>query len=61
MPEAAADPLSPSCYHLFPEPGIQESQELGPDLFLPRAHARAVVRDGMVVPGKIFSGLRTGP
>src|SRR6266446_10305020 len=37
MPEIIADPPLPSCYHLFPRPGIQESQQLGPDPFLPRA------------------------
>jgi hypothetical protein len=37
MPEIVADPPAPSCYHLFPEPGTQESQRLDPDLFLPRA------------------------
>src|SRR6266446_9011352 len=36
MPEIVADPLSPSCYHLLPRPEIQESQQLGPDPFLPR-------------------------
>jgi hypothetical protein len=43
MPEIVADPPSPSCYRLFPRLGIEESQQLGPDLFLPRArHARAL-------------------
>jgi hypothetical protein len=37
MPEIVADPLLPSCYHLSSRPGIQESQRLGPDPFLPRA------------------------
>ena len=37
MPEIAAGPLSPSCYHLFFGPGIEEYQRLGPDPFLPRA------------------------
>src|SRR5260370_26181158 len=37
MPEIVADPLLPSCYHLFPRPGIQEFQQLGPDPLLPRA------------------------
>ncbi len=36
MPEIVADPPSPSCYHLFPGPGIQESQQLSPDPFSPR-------------------------
>jgi len=36
MPEIIADPPLPSCYHLFPRPEIQESQQLGPDPFLPR-------------------------
>src|SRR6266436_4706406 len=43
MPEIIADPPLPSCYHLFPRPEIQESQQLGPDPFLPRgrdAHGR---------------------
>ena len=37
MPEIIADPLLPFCYQLFPRPEIQESQQLGPDPFLPRA------------------------
>ena len=37
MPEIAAGSPPPSCYHLFPGPGIQEYQQLGPDLVLPRA------------------------
>ena len=37
MPEIVADPPSPSCCHLFLTPGIQQSQQLGPDPFLPRA------------------------
>jgi hypothetical protein len=37
MPEKIADPSSPSCYHLFPGPGIQDSQRLSPDPFSPRA------------------------
>jgi hypothetical protein len=37
MPEIVADPLLPYCYHLFPGPGMQEFQEVGPDPFLPRA------------------------
>src|ERR1700736_5654633 len=35
MPEIIAEPPLPSCYHLFPRPEIQESQQLGPDPFLP--------------------------
>jgi len=41
MPEIIVDPLSTSCYHLFPRPGIQESQRLGPDLCLPHVRTRA--------------------
>ena len=37
MSEIVADPLLPSRYQLFLRPGIQESQQLGPDPFLPRA------------------------
>src|SRR5260370_37448368 len=37
MPEIVADPLLPSCYHVFPRPAIQQFQQLGPDPFLPRA------------------------
>jgi hypothetical protein len=37
MPEIVCDPPSPCCYPLLSEPGIEESQSLGPDLFLPRA------------------------
>jgi hypothetical protein len=36
MPEIIADPLLPSCYQLSLKPGIPESQQLGPDPFLPR-------------------------
>src|SRR5713101_3128322 len=36
MPEIVADPLLPSRYQLFPSLGIQESQQLVPDPFLPR-------------------------
>ena len=36
MPEIIAEPPLPSCYHLFPRPEIQESQQLGPDPLLPR-------------------------
>ena len=37
MPEAIPDPPSPYCSPLLSEPGIEESQRLGPDPFLPRA------------------------
>ena len=37
MPEALADPPSPCCSSLLSEPGIEESQSLGPDRPLPRA------------------------
>jgi hypothetical protein len=37
MPEIVADPPLPSRYQLFSRPEIQESQQLGPDPFLPRA------------------------
>ena len=37
MPEVIPDPPSISCYHLFPGSGVQESQQLDPDLFRPRA------------------------
>ena len=37
MPEIVADPLLPSRYQLFPSLGIQETQQLAPDPFLPRA------------------------
>src|ERR1700730_5510901 len=37
MPEIVADPPSPSCCHLFLTPGIQQSQQLGPDPLSPRA------------------------
>jgi hypothetical protein len=41
MPPIVADPPLRSCYRLFPAPGIQESQRLGPDPFLPsRTRAR---------------------
>src|SRR6266446_2552660 len=42
MPEMVTHPPDSSCCHLFPRPGIQGSQRLGPDRFLPRARdARA--------------------
>ena len=37
MPEAIADPPSPCCSPLLSEPGIEESQQLGPDRSSPRA------------------------
>jgi hypothetical protein len=37
MPEVIPDPPSSTCYHLFPGSGVQESQQLDPDLFRPRA------------------------
>ncbi len=37
MPEIVADPPSLSCCHRFLTPGIEQSQQLGPDPFLPRA------------------------
>jgi hypothetical protein len=37
MPEIVADPLSLCCWPLLSEPGIEESQLLGPDRFLPHA------------------------
>jgi hypothetical protein len=40
MPEIFADPPAPSCYRLFPGPGIGEFQRLDPNPFLPRARAR---------------------
>jgi len=40
MPEIFAQPLSPTCYRLFPDPGIAEFQWLGSGPFLPRARTR---------------------
>jgi len=37
MPDVVADPPFPSCSQLLSGTGIQESQALGPDPFLPRA------------------------
>jgi hypothetical protein len=37
MPKILADPPPLSCCHLFLTPGIQQSQQLGPDPLLPRA------------------------
>jgi hypothetical protein len=37
MPETVVDPPLPSCYRLFPIPGIQEYQQLAPDRVSPRA------------------------
>ena len=37
MPKIFAEGLAPSCYGLFSEAGIEESQRLDPDPFLPRA------------------------
>jgi len=39
VPEIAADPPMPACYHLFPAPGIQEYQPFDPDPVMPRAGA----------------------
>jgi hypothetical protein len=50
MPDIVADPLMPSCYRLFPRPGIQESQLLAPDPSLPHA------RDARVRSTKGSSG-----
>jgi hypothetical protein len=36
MPEIVDDPPPPSCYHLFPGPGIQKHQRLSPDPYSPR-------------------------
>ena len=36
MPDIVADPLLPSCYHLFLRPEFHESQLLGPDPLLRR-------------------------
>jgi len=36
MPEIVGDPSSPCCSSLLSEPGIEESQSLGPDRLLPR-------------------------
>jgi hypothetical protein len=44
MLEIVADPLLPSCYHLFPGPGIPQIQQLGPDPFLPRAQPSRLMR-----------------
>jgi len=41
MPEILAQPLSPTCYRLFPDPGIAEFQWLDPDPFLPARATRA--------------------
>jgi len=52
MPEIVADPPSPSCCHLFLTPRIQQSQQLGPNPFLPRA------RDGC---GRFVKGSSGNP
>lgn len=44
MSEIAADPPAPSCFHLHSGSGIEESQQLGPDRFSPRADVRARTR-----------------
>jgi hypothetical protein len=55
MSEILADPLSSSCYYLFLEAGMQESQRLGPDLPFPRLRTRAEgVQGGSV--GQIGAG-----
>ena len=46
MPEIFAEPPPSSCYRLFPKPGIQESQGLDPDRFLPLARVREGPRKG---------------
>jgi hypothetical protein len=52
MPQIIGDPPSRSCYHLFPGQGIQESQQLGPDVSRPRA------RDGR---GRFTNGSSGNP
>jgi hypothetical protein len=44
MSEIVAHTPDPSCYLLFSEPGIEESQWVGPDPFLPRARRGGEVR-----------------
>ena len=39
MPEGNSDPPQAPCYHLFSRGGIEVSQQLDPDLFMPRAWA----------------------
>ena len=46
MSEIVADPLSSSCYHLFPEFEIKSFQRPGPDFCLPHARER-VARSGV--------------
>ena len=46
MPQNVATLPSRSCYHLFSGFRIQESQRLGPDLFLRRARTREVFNAG---------------
>ena len=48
MPEIVADPLLPSCYHLFSRSGIEESQQRGPDPSLPRARGARTLRQGQL-------------
>jgi hypothetical protein len=56
MPEIVADSSSPSCCHLSPGPGMQESQRLDPDLFLPRAGATPAVLPATRAAGGIPPG-----
>jgi hypothetical protein len=44
MTEAITDPPVASCYCLFCDSGIEEFQQVAPDLFLSRAHARETAR-----------------
>ncbi len=73
MPEIIADPLLPSCYHLFPRPETQQSQLLGPDPLLPRARdarerfatgapaTRGVGRAALPIPGSACPISSPGP
>src|SRR5215472_504551 len=51
MPETTIDPPASPCYSPVPETGIEKSQWVAPDLFLPRARTRAKVVRGRRMPG----------
>src|SRR5271155_1085860 len=60
MSEIVADPPNPSCYLLFSRPGIEESQSVDPDPFLPRARdarGRLASREAPVTHAVVGSGI----
>jgi hypothetical protein len=48
MPEIVADPPVASCSRLYSGEGIEESQQLAPDLSRPRARRARALREGQL-------------